>query len=91
MVHASKLMPPGHNYVSSRVFYLVGILNMIVRSSPPKVVKAVVIAVVEGWDGSMCLETISLGLHFSEIPDFTGKEFIHITKKMHQLYHHELW
>ncbi len=30
---------------------------------------------------NLCLDTISLGLHFSEIPDFTGKEFIHITQK----------
>ena len=30
---------------------------------------------------SLCLETISLGLHFSEMPDFTGKEFIHMTQK----------
>jgi hypothetical protein len=30
---------------------------------------------------SLCLDSISLGLYFSEMPDFSGKEFIHIMQK----------
>jgi hypothetical protein len=30
---------------------------------------------------SLCLDTSSLGLYFSDTPNFTGKEFIHITQK----------
>jgi hypothetical protein len=30
---------------------------------------------------SLFLDNISLGLHFYEMPDFTGNEFIHITQK----------
>jgi hypothetical protein len=34
---------------------------------------------------SLCLDTSSLGCYFSDTPDFTGNEFIHITQKCSSL------